>query len=154
MCSQQFAVLYWMNNSGISKIYFPLSFLFKNYSLLEVLYLLIRSNNLSSSCETQIIPIEMVKINKTHTHTHTKLFEKDNSRRGISMKISDTLTLFFFWNPVLNHLPSSFLKNFKNSTLPTIFKTNFGLLSRGQPYSPDVKYCIFTFLTQRLPAAL
>ena len=39
------SLLYWMNNSLISSIYFPLSFPFKNYSLLEVLYLLIRCNN-------------------------------------------------------------------------------------------------------------
>ena len=41
--SQQLSVLYWMNNSMISKyLLSTLSFLFKNNSLTEVVYLLIR----------------------------------------------------------------------------------------------------------------
>ena len=39
MCSQELSVLQSTNNSLISKIYFPLSFLFKNFSLVEVIYI-------------------------------------------------------------------------------------------------------------------
>ena len=41
MCSSYLYYIKW-NHSLISKIYFPVSFLFKNYSLVKVIYLLIR----------------------------------------------------------------------------------------------------------------
>ena len=44
----------------------------------------------------------------------------------------------------------------KNRKLDTFFKvlfgcptTNFEPLSRGQPHSPNVNYCVYTILTQR-----
>ena len=37
---------------------------------------------LDSSCETQIILIETVQINKTYEDTHTKHSEKDNTEEG------------------------------------------------------------------------
>ena len=43
MCSKQLSLLQWMNNSLISKVYFPrYPFFFKDYSLVKVIYLLIR----------------------------------------------------------------------------------------------------------------
>ena len=60
-----------------------MSFLFRHYSLINAIYLLIRSTRLGSSCETQIILTEN-GINKQHTntHTHTKNTEEDNTGKG------------------------------------------------------------------------
>ena len=67
-----------MNNSLMPKTFFPQClFFFKNYSLVKVIYL-----KTSSSCETQITLIEMVYLNKTHTYTHTKDSENDNTGKG------------------------------------------------------------------------
>ena len=68
-------VLHWLNNLLKQKFtlqMFTMSFLFKNYSLVEVIYIcLLDSARLSSSSETQRIPMEMVYMSKTHTyHTH------------------------------------------------------------------------------------
>ena len=46
-----------------------MTLLLKNYSLVEVMYLLISVIRLSSSGETQRILIEMGLINKVHTYT-------------------------------------------------------------------------------------
>ena len=60
-----------------------MSFLFRHYSLINAIYLLIRSTRLGSFCETQIILIEN-GINKQHTHTHihTPKTEEDNTGKG------------------------------------------------------------------------
>ena len=82
MCSQQLFLLHWMNNSLISKIYFPqYLFFFKNYSLVKVIYLLIRcyktrfflwnTNNTDRN-----------GVNKQNTHIHTQHSEKDNTGKG------------------------------------------------------------------------
>ena len=59
--------LYWMNNLLISTS--TMSFLFQNYSLVEAMICWLDAVRLSSSCETQVILIEMVWINKIHTNT-------------------------------------------------------------------------------------
>ena len=57
-----------------------MTLLLKNYSLVEVMYLLISVIRLSSSGETQRILIEMGLINKVHTYT--KHPEKDNTEKS------------------------------------------------------------------------
>ena len=59
-----------------------MSFLFKNYSLVKVMYLLIRDVRLGSSCETL-------------THMHQKLRERLHWKGLVSMKINDTPPPFF-----------------------------------------------------------
>ena len=44
-----------------------MSLLFKNYSLTEFIYQLIRFNKTSPSCETHIIVVEVVYMSKTDT---------------------------------------------------------------------------------------
>ena len=79
-----------------------MSFIFKNYSLMEVIYLLIRFS------ETNFFPrntknTDRNGVNKqnTHTHTHTHTHTPNTQRkiRLVSMKINDTL--FFKTPPIL-----------------------------------------------------
>ena len=86
ICSQQLSVLHGMNNSLISKIYFPQCHFFSKSTPAKVKYLLIRF--LSSSCETQIILIEMVQIIKKHTQKK-KLRERQHWKGLVSLKISN-----------------------------------------------------------------
>ena len=46
--------------AGIKNLLSTMSLLFKNYALVEVVYLLIKFNKSSSSCETQTVLMEMV----------------------------------------------------------------------------------------------
>ena len=117
MCSQQLSTLHWMNNSMISKLYFPQR-LFICKSNISV----IRCNKLSSSCETQIILIEMIYINKPHTYIATTQ-QKVTLEREI--KISNTpffKTTPYFTNPSLFMQkiwnPSPFLWKFQTQTPP------------------------------------
>ena len=79
-----------------------MSFIFKNYSLMEVIYLLIRFS------ETNFFPrntknTDRNGVNKqnthTHTHTHTRTPNTQRKIRLVSMKINDTL--FFKTPPIL-----------------------------------------------------
>ena len=72
-----------MNNSMISKIYFQVSFLFKN-SLVKVIYLLTRC------CKTRFVLLSTnntirncVNKENTHTHTHT---HTPNTQRKITLE--------------------------------------------------------------------
>ena len=47
-------------SAGIKNLLSTMSLLFKNYALVEVVYLLIKFNKSSSSCETQTVLMEMV----------------------------------------------------------------------------------------------
>ena len=78
--------LYWMNNLLISTS--TMSFLFKNYSLVEAMICWLYAVRLSSSCETQVILIEIVWINKIHTQQ--PLREIKHWKWLVSMKIKDT----------------------------------------------------------------
>ena len=126
----QLSVLYWMNNSLISNIYFPQCLLFSRITHLRRSYICwLDSMRLTSSRETQKILIEMVLTNKTHTHTRarTSVWWKI---RLVSMKINDTL---FFKTPPIWPAPPFlweksephpfFCENWENSTLP-LFKVN------------------------------
>ena len=48
-----------------------MSLVFKHYSLVEVIYQLIRFDKLSPSCETKNTHRNGVNEQNTHTHTHT-----------------------------------------------------------------------------------
>ena len=96
----QLSVLYWMNNSLISNIYFPQCLLFSRITHLRRSYICwLDSMRLTPSRETQKILIEMVLTNKTHTHTRarTSVWWKI---RLVSMKINDTL--FFKKHPLFD----------------------------------------------------
>ena len=79
MCSQQLPLLFLINNSLISKIYFPICLFFSKIIHLQKSCLLIRcyktrfflcnTNNTNRSC-----------VNKQNTHT--KHSEKDNTGKG------------------------------------------------------------------------
>ena len=70
-----------------------MSFLFKYYSIVEVVYLFIGYSKTSSSCETQIILMEVVEMKKTLT----KHLEKDNTGKGEVPAMSlDTSEFLFF----------------------------------------------------------
>ena len=57
-----------------------MSFLFKRYSFVEVIYLLIRSNMTKFFLlNTNYFDTKDVNDQHTHTHTHTKQSEKDNT---------------------------------------------------------------------------
>ena len=78
------------NNSLRSKIYLPVSFLFKNNSLVKViLYLIIRCYKtgffLWNADKTDINGV-----NKQNTHTKQTLKERQRWKRLVSMKIRDT----------------------------------------------------------------
>ena len=68
-----------------------MSLVFKHYSLVEVIYQLIRFDKLSPSCETKNTHRNGVNEQNTHTHTHTHTrthththtnAQKDNFRKG------------------------------------------------------------------------
>ena len=99
--------LYWMNNLLISTS--TMSFLFQNYSLVEAMICWLDAVRLSSSCETQVILIEMVWINKIHTQT--PLREIKHWKRLVSMKIKDTS---LFHNNPLFYQPLLFMGKIQN----------------------------------------
>ena len=58
-------------------------FLFKNYSLVEVVYLLIRFNTTKFFLwNTNNTDRNGVNKQNTHTHTHTKHLEEENKEKG------------------------------------------------------------------------
>ena len=84
MGSQQLSVLYWMNNSLISKNSFP-KCLFKNYSLVEVTYLLIGCS------KTRVFLLNTNNTNRNYGNkqsTNTLNFQRKILER-VSLKISD-----------------------------------------------------------------
>ena len=89
MYSQQLSVLHGMNKLLISKIWYQclstMSFLFKNYSLVEVIYMLIRFNKAKffqwNTNNTNRNGVNKQKTH-THTHTHTTQSEEDNNGKG------------------------------------------------------------------------
>ena len=89
MCSQQLSLLHWINRSLILKIYFyyifiiyfVISLLFKNQSLAEVAYLLIKfSKTKSFLWNTKNTDRNHVNEQKTRTRPHTIHLEKNNIR--------------------------------------------------------------------------
>ena len=78
MCSQQLSVLHWIIPS---KIYFSMSFLFKKYSLVEVVYLFIRCHK-TKFFLWKTNNTDKNGVNKQNRHTHTKYLQKDNTEKG------------------------------------------------------------------------
>ena len=72
-----------MNNSLISKIYFPHCLFFSKIIYLLKLYICwLNAIRLGSSCETQITNnTDRNCVNKQNTHTHQTL-KKDNTGKG------------------------------------------------------------------------
>ena len=103
--------LYWTNNLLISAS--TMSFLFKNYLLVEAMICWLYAVRLSSSCETQVILIEMVWINKIHTQQ--PLREIKHWKWLVSMKIKDTS---FFHNKPLFYKPLPFYGKNSKSLIP------------------------------------
>ena len=89
-----------------------MSLFVKNYSFLEVTYLLIRFDKIGSSGETHSILKEMLLINKTHT---CPLKERYCWKELVSMKISD---IILFKHPLpfyAENLTPPTLVNFEKS---------------------------------------
>ena len=91
-----------MNNWLIAKIYFPQFFLFKNFSLVKVIYLLIRC------CKTRFFlwntnNNDRNGVNKQNTYTYTPNTQRKITLKRVSMKISDTPPFLnnstYFTNP-------------------------------------------------------
>ena len=110
-----------MNNWLIAKIYFPQFFLFKNFSLVKVIYLLIRC------CKTRFFlwntnNNDRNGVNKQNTYTFTPNTQRKITLKRVSMKISDTPPFLnnstYFTNPsiFLGKIwpPLPFLKKFWN----------------------------------------
>ena len=110
-----------MNNWLIAKIYFPQFFLFKNFSLVKVIYLLIRC------CKTRFFlwntnNNDRNGVNKQNTYTYTPNTQRKITLKRVSMKISDTPPFLnnstYFTNPsiFLGKIwhPLPFLKKFWN----------------------------------------
>lgn len=76
-----------------------MTLLFKNYSLIEVMHLLIRSN----------------KTKSLEQNAHTPHRERDNFKKGQQVLLSDTS--HFLWK---NSEPSAFWENLENSDLPLL----------------------------------
>ena len=77
-----------MNNSLISNLLSTMSFLFKNYSLVKIIYLFIRCYKTwfflwnTNNTDRNGVNKQNSHTNThthTHTHTHTKHSEKDNT---------------------------------------------------------------------------
>ena len=82
-CTQQLTALHWMNNLLIRKCISQrstLSFLFKNYSVLEVIYLLIRFIKENSSFLWNTKTTDKNGINEQNTYTTYR--EKDNFKKS------------------------------------------------------------------------
>ena len=67
--------------TDIKKLLSTMSFLLKNYPVVESVYLSIRYNKTKFFLQIQLI--KMVQINKTHTHTHT---HRPNTQRKIILE--------------------------------------------------------------------
>ena len=92
-CVHSSCLYHTLNNSLISKVYFPMSFLFKNYSLVEVVYFHIRCNKtkffLWNTNNTD-------KNDANKKNTHTKHLEKDNTGKGRGEVPTMSLAAFEF----------------------------------------------------------
>ena len=66
-----------------------MSLLFKNYSLVEVIYLLIRFNK-AKPLSLNTKNTDRNGVNKQNTHTHTPNTQRKITLERVSMKISDT----------------------------------------------------------------
>ena len=91
MCLQQLSLLHWISNSLISKIYFP-HFLFKNHSLIKVIYLLKTSLFLSSTDNT-----DRNGVNKQNTHKHTQTQTQQTLTERYNWNWIPPLPHFFLW---------------------------------------------------------
>ena len=122
MCSQQLSVLHSMNNSLISKIYFHNYFPFKNYSLVEVIYLLSRCNKtkffLWNTNNTDRNDVNKQK------NTHTKHWKGLVSRKISDIHLFKTtpyLTNPPFYEKNLNAIPAPhFAKISIKKAVPTM----------------------------------
>ena len=96
-----------------------MSFLFKNYSLVEVIYLLIRCYKtrffLRNTNNTDRNGVNKQNTH-THTHTHTPNTQRKVTLERVSLKISDTPPPFFKTTPpiltTILHCNESFLPYF------------------------------------------
>ena len=113
-----------------------------NKSLISKICCWLDAIRLSSSCETQIILIEMVWINETHTytHTHTHTHTHTPNTKHLERKITLERVGYYenkWYHPFLKNKPTnftnlsifmgkiwnpSFLKNLENSTTPKLRK--------------------------------
>ena len=87
--------------TDIKKLLSTMSFLLKNYPVVESVYLSIRYNKTKFFLQIQLI--KMVQINKTHTHTHThtqtKHSEKDHIGKGVGPTMNlDAFEFLFFYS--------------------------------------------------------
>ena len=80
MRSQHISVLHWMNNSHIKNLLSTMSFLFKNYSHVEVVYMLTRFNKTKFILWNTNIT-DKNGANKQNTHTYTKHSKNDKGKR-------------------------------------------------------------------------
>ena len=79
MRSQQISVLHWINNSHIKNLLSTMS-IFKNYSHVEVVYMLIRFNKPKFILWNTNIT-DKNGANKQNTHTYTKHSKNDKGKR-------------------------------------------------------------------------
>ena len=126
-CVHSSCLYHTLNNSLISKVYFPMSFLFKNYSLVEVVYFHIRCNKtkffLWNTNNTD-------KNDANKKNTHTKHLEKDNTGKeggrggsnnepgcfwifvfDIAKEASNEVTTFLNLRFITKQKPASFWEN-------------------------------------------
>ena len=122
MCSQQLSLLHWMNNSLISKIYFPQCLFFsKIIHLLKSYISWLDAVRLRYSCKTQIILIEMVQINKTYRHTkHLQitleeglevLSFREMKRKALILPDVSSLSLIQTFNNIVNIIVNALWKS-------------------------------------------
>ena len=119
MSTQQLPVLHWMTNLLIQKFTFTMSLLFKNYSLAEVIYLLIRFSKNKSFLWN---PKNADKNGVNEQNRNTTPRAKDNFWKRKLLLVNDTC--FFrairqFYQPLLYHgkiLNSQFWENFQSLT--------------------------------------
>ena len=112
------AICITLNNSLISKIYFPQCLFLKNYSLIEVVYLLITCNKTKFFLRKNT---DRNGVNKK-TYTQTKHLEKDNTGKsdGVSAmslagsefllfdnakEASNNIITFFLWTFITKQKP-------------------------------------------------
>ena len=95
-CSQKLSVLHWIIH-WYQKFTFHNVTLFKNYSLVEVVYLFIRCNKTNFFLwNTNNTDINSANQENIHTYTHFKHLRKDNIRKGGSNYDSVCLWIFVY----------------------------------------------------------
>ena len=134
-----------------------MSLLFKNFSFVEVTYLLIRfKKTMSFLWNTK----NTDKNSANERNTHTKCKEKDNFRKGWLVLVSDTPYFFrttpYFTNPSLfirKFWTPLFWENFENSNpplyrwgVPTMVSVYVPLDHRRQGLPKKIKRFLFPFL--------